>query len=592
MAAKNGGDASHWVPLRGSARKPLRDANRVADADGDEPVTITVIVRRREALAAVMPRPLGTPATRTERVALRQRFAATHGAAPHDLETVAAYLRSAGLGGVEANAARRTVSGHGTVRQMNAAFRVDLGQFEARGVRHRGRVGHIHVPRHLDGVVEAVLGLDNRVQARPHHAHGGLIPGSQLPDPQADPRAALRSRECAALATFAVAAERTPARLASSLPDGIRLWPAQVGRLYDFPAHADGSGESIALIALGGELHDADISAYFRRAALPRPAISTVSAGRGDYAHDLPADAELMLDVAVTASIAPKADIVVYVAEQDDQGFFNAVSTAIHDTEHASSVMSISWGHPEESWTRQARAAFDAAFADAAALGVTVVCAAGDNGARDTAPDARVHVDFPAASPNVLACGGTMLVGRTHGAVKECVWNDGDGRASGGGVSRYRAAPPWQRDLRKRLTRKGSQRAGRGVPDIAGNASPLSGYVVRVHGRWRRMGGTSAVAPLYAGLCALLNQARGSAIGAPAPTLYGIRGARAGRVFRDVRNGHNSVPAVDDLGPVTGYRARKGWDACTGLGSLNGRELLAFLDTARDGDRERQRRHR
>jgi kumamolisin len=578
------------VPLRGSRRTAVPGARRVADADPDEAVTVTIVVRRRRPLDGHAPRPLGAAATREERVALRRRFVARHGASRRDLDAVDRYVRTAGLSGIETSRARRTVTAQGAVRQMNAAFGVNLGEYQAAGVRYRGRVGRICIPRHLDGIVEAVFGLDERVQARPRHKSGDAIPEAELPDPGANPRDILESATAAALAAAATAA---PNRNATAKGDGasgttpppeIRFWPAQVGRLYDFPTGVDGSGETIAIIALGGRLGDADVTGFFSRAEIETPHITTVPVDAvharnvsSDAAIDL--DREVMLDVAIAGSIAPKAALVVYLGgTQNDQTFFNTITAAIHDAEHVPSIISISWGLPERAWTRQARDAVDAAFADAAALRVTVLCAAGDHGAAgDGMLDDRAQVDFPGASPNVLACGGTTLTGIADGVVSECTWNNRNGWATGGGVSECFTAPPWQSDIRKRLRRRGSKKHGRGVPDVAANADPRSGYVMPVHGAWHPVGGTSAVAPLYAGLCALINQATHSAAGALAPALYALHTANAARVFRDVTIGDNSVPASGGTGAVKGYRARTGWDACTGLGSLNGRALLASL---------------
>ncbi len=235
--------------------------------------------------------------------------------------------------------------------------------------------------------------------------------------------------------------------------------------------------------------------------------------------------------------------------------------------------MSISWGQSEDAWTPQARTALDGALTDAVALGVTVTAAAGDDGSTDRATDGKVHVDFPASSPHALACGGTRLsADSTTGKVSaETVWNNGVGQgATGGGVSVAFPLPSWQTNVGV-PTIKGA--TGRGVPDVAAVADPQTGYRVRVDGSDVVIGGTSAVAPLWAALVARLAQATGRKLGLLQPVLYGT--TKAGQVatgFRDVTVGNNGA-----------YQAAAGWDPCTGLGVPNGIQLLAELHKAPKG---------
>jgi kumamolisin len=198
-------------------------------------------------------------------------------------------------------------------------------------------------------------------------------------------------------------------------------------------------------------------------------------------------------------------------------------------------------------------------MADAAALGVTVTVAAGDSGSSDGGTGA--HVDFPASSPHALACGGSTLHASPAGAITtETVWNDGtDGGATGGGVSDSFALPSWQSAAG--VPQKGGK-AGRGVPDVAGNADPRTGYQVLVDGSRLVIGGTSAVAPLWAALVCRLAEALGRPLGLLQPVLY------SSAVLHDITTGNNG-----------GYKAGVGWDPCTGLGSPDGVALLAALRT-------------
>jgi kumamolisin len=278
---------------------------------------------------------------------------------------------------------------------------------------------------------------------------------------------------------------------------------------------------------------------------------------------DKNSDGEVMLDIEVAGAVAPGARIVVYFAPNTDQGFHDAVTTAVHDTVNKPSVISISWGGPEDSWTKQARNAMLAACTDAAGVGVTVTAASGDDGATDGVADKKLHVDLPACLPPVLACGGTRLDTSKGTITSETVWNElakNEG-ATGGGVSRIFAIPSYQSKAGV-PTHPETKFAGRGVPDVAGDADPLTGYQVRVDGQNLIIGGTSAVAPLWAGLIAAINGQLGRPVGFVHAALYRI-GTPA---FRDIAKGNNG-----------GYQASNNWDACTGLGSPNGGALLKAL---------------
>jgi kumamolisin len=238
----------------------------------------------------------------------------------------------------------------------------------------------------------------------------------------------------------------------------------------------------------------------------------------------------------------------VYFAPNSDDGFVDAIATAAHASP-TPAALSISWGQSEDQWTAQARSAMDEALTDAAALGVTVTAAAGDNGSADAPGGSGRHADFPASSPHVLACGGTRLQ-VSGGSVTETVWNDGgQGGATGGGISDVFARPEWQSGA-------GVPAEGRGVPDVAAVADPQTGYQVYVDGEAMVIGGTSAVAPLWAGIVARLVQLGSAPLGLLQPRLYaGASPGRPSPLLRDVTEGSNGA-----------FSASAGWDACTGLG--------------------------
>ena len=266
----------------------------------------------------------------------------------------------------------------------------------------------------------------------------------------------------------------------------------------------------------------------------------------------------------MAGSLAPGAQIAVYFAPNTDQGFINAVTAAVHDTKLKPSIISISWGGPENSWTAQARDALNSACQDAGTMGVTVLAASGDEGADDGT--GSPVVDFPAASPYVVGCGGTRLALAGTSIRSEQAWDElsANQGATGGGVSEVFALSSYQQSANVPAAPNGF--AGRGVPDVAADADPESGYQVVVDGQQTVIGGTSAVAPLWAGLLARINQALGKNVGYVNPLLYA---ANAEGMFHDITAGSNGD-----------YSAGPGWDACTGLGSPDGWALLSALSAA------------
>jgi kumamolisin len=379
-----------------------------------------------------------------------------------------------------------------------------------------------------------VFGLDNRPQAKPH----------------------FRRRHA-----------RAGARAATV---NVSYTPVQVATLYDYPTSVDGTGECIALVELGGGFNPTDLNNYWSQLNLSKtPTVSAVSVGNGSNSptgDPSGPDGEVMLDIEVAGSIAPGARIVAYFAENTDAGFLNAITTAVHDTTNNPSVLSISWGGPESSWTQQAMTSMDEAFQSAAALGVTVCVAAGDNGSSDgVTTDTLNHVDFPASSPNVLACGGTTLEASGNTIASEVVWNElaNNEGATGGGISDVFPLPSYQASANVPPSANPGGRVGRGVPDVAGDADPSTGYDTLVDGQSGVIGGTSAVAPLWAGLIALINQDMGKPAGFINPLLYQNVSEDE---TNDITQGNNGA-----------YSAGHGWDACTGLGSPIGTAVEASL---------------
>jgi len=515
----------------GSARTAFNGAKAVGPVPADERFEVTVRVRRKAALTSRAAKGFDADVLPTKRTYLtQQQYAAAHGADPADIAKVEAFARANGLVVVESSGPRRSVFLSGTAAQFAAAFGTAIEHYAHDGGTYRGRVGELTVPAELAGIVEGVFGIDNRPVAKPHFQIRPAAPG---------------------LAPHAT---------------GTSFTPPQLAQLYNFPTGVDGTGQCIGIIELGGGFKPADIRTYFRELQLPVPNVVAVSVDGGRNAPSTPngPDGEVMLDIEVAAAIAPKAKIAVYFAPNTNKGFLDAITMALHDTNNPS-VISISWGGPEVSWAGQDMTAFDQAFQTAAALGVTVCCAAGDNGSGDGANDGNPHVDFPASSPFALGCGGTKLVAAGGVITAETVWNENPtSSATGGGVSGFFPLPTYQTNAGVPPLENAGEFKGRGVPDVAGDADPTTGYAVRVDGQEFVIGGTSAVAPLWAGLIALMNQKIGTRVGFLNPLIYGsVVGTGS---FRDITSGNNGA-----------YSAKAGWDPCTGWGSPIGTKLLSAL---------------
>lgn len=542
------------VPLPGSVRRAVPNVQPAGSLDPDARVSATLMLRRRAEVPSEL---INGPETLSP-----EELAARYGADPADVELVRSTLQGLGLTVTDVHVGQRRMTVSGTAEAMSAAFGTTLSLASTEHpdgsglVTHRYRSGGLSVPAQLDGVVTAVLGLDDRPAARPQFRPADAVGPSVTPAP---------------------------------------LTAVQVAAAYQFPAGTDGSGQTIAIVELGGGYREADLQQYFSGLGLAVPPVSSVGVDGGSNSPGNDADMEVLLDIEVVGAVAPAATQKVYFAPNSDAGFVDAISQAVHDTPTPIAV-SISWGQSEDAWSAQSRAAMDQAMADAAILGVTVTVASGDNGSADGATDGAQHCDFPASSPHALACGGTRLeIAPGGGIYAETVWNDTTagsqgGGAGGGGYSDVFGVPTWQASVvsagasggpastaeaadpeRRHPSPPGgpapTTSRGRGVPDVAGNADPVTGYKIVANGQSTAVGGTSAVAPLWAGLIARLAQQSGKRFGLLQPLIYaGLAAGTPAPGFNDVTSGNNGA-----------YQAAAGWDPCTGLGSPNAPALLAVL---------------
>ncbi|MGQ4515238.1 protease pro-enzyme activation domain-containing protein [Streptomyces sp. DW26H14] len=554
------------VPLPGSFRDALPADAASAPLGAGEQVDFTVLLRRRAPLPPDLVHGPGT-ITRDE---LADRF----GADPADLAAVRHAVEAAGLtvADVHAGSRRMTVAGPAGAAGALLGTRLVAARGtgrDGRALAHRARTGGLHVPPEPADVVVAVLGTDDRPHGRP------LLSRPLLGTP----------------------GKNGPAHGGGAGP--VAYTPPQLAEVYGFPPDTDGSGRIAALVEFGGGYEEAELRAYFSELGVTPPVVRSVgvAGAANNPGVDEDADGEVQLDIEVLGALAPGAELVVHFAPGTIRGYVEAVASAVHASP-TPTVLSISWGAPEDHWTPQSLAALEEILADAAALGITVCAAAGDVGSTDGEKDGGRHVDYPGSSPHVLSVGGTSLrlgddggsrAGKAQGAgagkaqdagagsgraAVETVWNALalGGGATGGGRSATFPVPLWQRRYQPagqgRPARGQGPAERRGVPDVAAVADPSTGYRIRVGGKDTTLGGTSAAAPLWAALVCRLSEALDAPLGLLAPLLYALEAPPA--PLTDITSGDNG-----------GYPAAVGWDACTGLGTPRGAALLAHLRASR-----------
>lgn len=490
------------------------------------------------------------PARHGQRITRRQH-ALRHGAQSGDIAAIRRFAKAHELRVERAHVGRREVVLKGTAAAMQEAFGVELRVKHFAAGTRRVREGDIHLPKEIARRVTSVTGLDNRPFARPH---------------------------------FRIS-QRAAAAGASNI--GAGFTPLEMAALYRFPEGLDGSGQAIAIAELGGGFRSEELTSYFQGLGIRPPEVSVVpfpgcgANNPGFNARDpFCRDAEVMLDLQVAGGVAPGAKLLVYFAADDsDQSFLGVFSAMVNDTVNRPNVISLSWGVPEKTTTQQFRDEFNELLQSAAHLGITVCAATGDNAAPDFAEgdpewDKGAHVDFPASSPWTLACGGTRIETAGGEITGEEIWFDGPHDGTGGGVSRYFDVPDFQAKLNIPRAVQPDAPVKRGIPDICANAAPASGYRILCNQQTfpdpangvAALGGTSAVAPLWAALIARINQGLGRVCGYLNPALYAIAMQPGQKVFRGIVAGTNGA-----------YTASPGWNACAGLGSVDGTALLEAL---------------
>uniref|UniRef100_A0A6C0E1A9 Peptidase S53 domain-containing protein n=1 Tax=viral metagenome TaxID=1070528 RepID=A0A6C0E1A9_9ZZZZ len=325
----------------------------------------------------------------------------------------------------------------------------------------------------------------------------------------------------------------------------------QMSKIYGLTAK-NSLRVNIGIIELGGGYYSSDLQNYWRTIGLTNfPIVNTISIdGATNNPLDIDSSIEVALDIQIVGGICPKSTINVYFAPNSDQGFYHAIARAINDK---CSTISISWAGPEMYWSPSILTTYDNLFKVAVSKGITICVASGDTSSNNGTNTNVVY--FPGSSPNVLCCGGTKLICPNlsyDNSTIETTWYDSKTEGSSGGYSSVFLTPTYQLNNVPNYNN-----IYRGIPDVSGNAEPSTGWIIIYRNTKYAVGGTSAVAPMWAGYLAAINcKTFANNI------IYRLKGIG----FHDITTGNNE-----------GFNASSGWDPCTGLGSPNGKILSNYF---------------
>ncbi|MHB1981444.1 MAG: S53 family peptidase [Sulfobacillus sp.] len=486
--------------------------------------------------AAISRQAAGAPPL--SKAAVDQLMAPAHAAVQRTL----AYLERSGLKVSNWAFPGLTADFSGPVRAVERAFSCGMLEASRDGLTLYRNRGEPQLPPTLAATVLAVIGLESLTRAKP--------------------------------------AFRWPFQHPFPANAGRGFYPDDIISAYNLPDTLSGEGQRLVLMEFSSGFNPGDVNAFWDQHRIMRPTVQVVSVdGTANDGGVAPQDAECTLDLEWAGAIAPGAELVVMQssAGTSDLSFARSMLMAldqVYGLDPLPGAVSISYGDAESHFPKRALMAWDLLVSRLSLAGCTVLAASGDRGAYGEAGPGRPypHVDAPASLPHLVAVGGTTLTLTADLQRKtETGWSDTNNNgASGGGVSLMFARPTWQESVNVPLNPVG--RYGRGVPDVALNADPDTGYAITFQGQRTVIGGTSASTPITAGLITLINEARTQAgrgpVGFVTPRLYKLGPSAA---FHDILEGNNSIPGV------SGYRCGPGWDAVTGWGSVDGGRLLDAL---------------
>ncbi|MFI6847180.1 protease pro-enzyme activation domain-containing protein [Kitasatospora sp. NBC_00085] len=520
QAAPNPNASAPRVSLPNTVTPAVARSEKKGDVPADQQLTVAISLKLRNTaeldrfLTAV-----ATPGTpEYGRFLTPQQFTERFGPTQAGVEQVKSYLAAQGLtvSGVSDN--RQVVNAHGTAEQIAKAFGTHESAYLDPQQQRTffANDAAASVPADLADVVQGISGLNNHTVRTTRNVKPSSTPAA--------PNAT------------------------TAAPSG--FGPGQYDGAYNLDkTGADGTGVTVALWEFDGYSAN-NLKTYDSQYGLTGPAVSTVSVDGANY-DSKPGEGqgEVELDSEIVRGVAPKATQLVYEAPNSDQGEIDMAAKIVAD--NRVSVISISWGSCEPDTTASSMTAVDNSFKQAAAQGISIFSASGDDGSRDctrsTSGSSVKAVDFPASSPHQTGVGGTNLKVSGSAYSSESAWS-----TAGGGVSTVFPKPSWQ-------TGTGVTGTMRTVPDVSSNADPASGFAIYTAGGWQVYGGTSAAAPLWSGYAAQFNQKAKAAgqpvLGEASPKLYAVANSSSyGTTFHDVTTGKNQ-----DFSTKAGYDQVTGW---------------------------------
>lgn len=490
--------------------------------------------------------------------AFQERF----GAKPESLNALRSFAEQNNLKVVESDLRSGRVVLSGTAENVQNAFKVQLETVDTGAGSILTYNGSIKIPKDLAPHVRSVFGLEEGIAARPQaklvllndEAKG---PSSPVGDLQMQKQAA---------------GTGGPVELKDFTKQGGYL-ATDIAKAQNMPLRTGGEGQHGAYVSVSGGIDLKDYNAFFPKHGLEQPKpLQIIEVGRGKNNPGNPrnGDVENALDGQIMQSVAPRANISMIIGSNDNRGYVDAFERGIFpkNGEAQNTVISSSWGLWERSQMKPLTTALSILFKQATIRGVQVFAAAGDHGAGASYLKPLYQTEYPAADPNVVGVGGLKTVIGQNGKFSYVGgWDEGPGSATGGGISTIFGRPTWQKDANP-FVNKDTGRSGRGVPDIATNAAPSTGYPVRFgNGMEGVSGGTSAAAPLYAGMMLNINAELALLGIKPVAPLNPWMYYRASSdMFNNVPNGSNY-----------GYEAGKGWNPVTGLGWVDGTKMLEAM---------------
>ncbi|HET7675391.1 MAG TPA: S53 family peptidase [Gammaproteobacteria bacterium] len=442
-----------------------------------------------------------------------QRFGPTQAQA----DAVAAFLADSGIHVKDVSSNRLLVHARGQVSVIEHAFGIAINDYQYGNRHFYAPAANPQVPAAIAGTVQSVIGLSDAAILTPHWRsapHKGKPGGG------------------------------------STTPPGFS--PQQIATAYNWPSvtsTANGAGATIAIATAYG-FKSSDITGFWSQYNLPNHTVQVVPIDGNTHRLEV----ETELDIQRSGAMAPGAAILVYEgANAYLTTFTDAYNQIVVDNQ--ADVMTTSWGLDETDTSTATIQTDDAIFMQAAAQGIALFAAAGDNGSSD-GTSSSVAADFPSSDPYVTAAGGTTLTLNSNGTIKsETAWS-----GAGGAESGYFPEPSWQTGTNV------PEDGYRQTSDISMDADPNTGYSVLTRGAWAVYGGTSFVAPELAGLFAVKVSQTGARLGNANPLIYSDAGANYGTDFFDITSGSNGA-----------FSAGAYWDHPTGWGSPNASNLLLHI---------------